>query len=217
MGKNTADVFEKQEWHFVILSLILVITNYIIISYPAFFGGSLWSISTITWLWMSIAASVIHQIYVMLIWRTQLKYQWLTSILPKFGYIAFVIDYMLLLLLRVCLLVIVALANSESLEISFNLRCLFFIVTTIIIVVGFFSLYFKTGKLYWLFGYEYFFPSKMKNREVSMHIYYRKICYVIFSLALYLPGIMFSSFAALVLALINTVYILVHCYCTEVQ
>ena len=73
--------FDKQGWHFlaILASLILMIC---IAQTESIFSGDFWGLSTKTWLLIVIAIPVVHQIYVVIVWRLELYKQ---SISKKLG------------------------------------------------------------------------------------------------------------------------------------
>ena len=207
---------EKQAWHLAILALLLVTGNYVINTYSTFFTGSFYGIGTFTWHWIGMAVVVSHQLYVMLIWRTQQQYQWLTTLSPQYGYLAFVIDYSLFLLLRFGFAVIVALANYHSVFIPLNLKYILLTLTTVALAV-FSSYLWRSANLNWLFGYEHFFPGKVEHEDTIMFVSKRKIFYVVFSLASFIPGLIFSSLASLLLAFLSSIDFMAYYYCTKIN
>ena len=205
---------EKQAWHFVVLALLLATGNFVINTYPAFFAGSFYTIGAVTWFWIGMAVMVSHQLYAALIWRTQQKHQWLTALSPKYGYLAFVIDYSLFLLLRLGATVIVALANDFSVFIPPVLKY----SALIIIVVAFTvcSYYLGRGvKFSRLFGYEYFYPGKVEHNDTIMLASKRKYFYAAFSLISFAPGLIFSSVASLLLAFFSLIAFIAYYYSTK--
>lgn len=70
-------ILEKQGYHLV--SLIFLLSGVYFFSQGDFLEGAFLGVSSRTWLWLSILAPVVHQIYVVIFWRAELHYQLLTS------------------------------------------------------------------------------------------------------------------------------------------
>ncbi len=209
-------IFEKQEWHLVILALLLALSNAAMTLYPHLFEGSFRGIGTVTWLWIGVLAAVLHQVYVMLVWRTQLETQWLTYYFPRFGFIAYLIDSAILFMCRIGALVIVAVANRGSLEIPELSRWLLLSATAVIFLWLVYSLLKHFG-LKRAAGADHFDPSYRDKPFVRQGIfkYSANAIYLFGALGFYIPALLFTSTAALILALFNHIYIWVHYYCTE--
>ena len=73
--------FEKQMWHLIALILLIVSTLKIVKTDPGILAGSLWGIDTRTWLGIALAIPILHQIYVLVCWRLELHYNYLTNLL----------------------------------------------------------------------------------------------------------------------------------------
>ncbi len=209
-------IFKNQEWHFALLALLLVSLSAAINRFPLFSLGEFLGVTTISWMWIGIIIAVLHQVYVMLIWRIQLETQWLTVNLPRIGYIAYLADYSILLTARITALIFVAISNQNILAISaFNRWAI-----ALIIAVPFLWLLYSIIRFYGfkrLAGADHFDPAYRSNQHLNEGIfkYTGNSIYTIGLLGLYIPGILFASPAALLLALFNNIYIWIHYFCTE--
>ena len=61
-------IFKHQQWHILILIVLLFLLYYCIVRDAAFLNGELWGISTSTWLTLAILSPIIHQVYVLVSW-----------------------------------------------------------------------------------------------------------------------------------------------------
>ncbi len=209
-------IFENQEWHFALLALLLVLVTAAMNRFPLFSQGEFWGIAAGSWLWMGIVAAILHQVYVMIIWRIQLETQWLTINFPRLGYIAYLADYAILLVARFAALFFLAIANQDSMAVSVFSRW----SVTFIIAGPFLWLLYSLIRFYGfkrLAGADHFDPAYRDKPYIKEGIFKYTVnsIYTIGPLGFYVPGILFASPAALLLAVFNTIYIWVHYYCTE--
>jgi len=91
-------VLEKQGYH--LLSLGLLLSGVYLFSQGDFLEGAFLGLSARTWLWLSILAPVIHQIYVVIFWRAELHYQLLTSWFGERAFFIWGLGFMVLFLAR---------------------------------------------------------------------------------------------------------------------
>jgi len=63
-------ILEKQGYH--LFFLVLLVLGVTVAVRGDVLNGSLWGLSTRTWLWLSILVPVIHQIFVVICWRAEL-------------------------------------------------------------------------------------------------------------------------------------------------
>ncbi len=210
------NIFEKQDWYFVLLALLVVSAHAIIDRFNYYFLGEFWGLSTATWLWIGIIAAIIHQLYVMVIWRVQLETQWLTVNLPRLGYLAYLIDYTIMLAARLGAIVLAAAANRGSIFIPDDARW----ATAFILAIPFIWLIHSVVKYYSykrIAGADHFEPAYRDTSWTRKGIfqYVPRAVYVFGPLGFYIPGIVLTSPASLLLALFNHIYIWIHYYCTE--
>lgn len=209
-------IFQKQDWHFAWLALLLVSVNFFARRFPFFLQGQHWGISSNSWLWIGILAAVLHQIYVMLIWRTQLETEWLTKYFPRIGFLAYLADFTILMVSRFAAIIFLAIANQGYIHISDHIR----LSITVLLALPFSWLLYSLFKF---FGYkraagEDHFDHTYRNQPLvreGAFQYFQNAIYTLGPLGLYMPGILLASPAALVLAFFNHIYIWIHYYCTE--
>ncbi len=210
-------ILEKQEWHFALLALLVVSANAIMVIYPMSFEGVLWGLSTASWFWIGVLTAILHQVYVMLIWRIQLETRWLTINLPRLGFTAYLIDYTWMLAARTGAIVLVAIANQDNIYIPDFFKW----TGSIILAVVFLGLIYSiasSSNYKDLVGVTFFEVNDHGSYKAEKQVYslVPVTFYFLGSLGFYVPGILFSSPASLLLAFFNHLYICIHYYCTEV-
>ena len=212
------NISRRQEWHLVILALLLALVNAAVNFYPQFFTGEFWGIGARSWLWLGVMAAVLHQVYIVVVLRTELETRWLTTNVPRLGYLAYLADYTVLLLLRLGILFIAALANRDMLGVTETNRLVLALALAIPCIWALYQLV-KGDGLKCLVGADYFnLGNEQDDPDEASEQYFRSTAttvYALGALGLYIPGVIFDSPAALLLALFNHLYIWVHHFSTE--
>jgi len=108
------NLFDKQIHHFI--ALILLVLGVCALADDTALSGRLWGVSTYTWLWLSIAVPVLHQVYVWFAWRTQLKYSLISHIFGESGFRVYRIGFTLLFASRLIFIILLSLSNRNSIE-----------------------------------------------------------------------------------------------------
>ncbi len=106
-------ILEKQQYHLV--ALIVLISGVFFIARGDFLEGSFAGLSTKTWLWFSVLAPVVHQLYVVILWRAELHYQLLSAWFGKLAFAAWAAGFMILFLVRPVFIFGLAIANRGTL------------------------------------------------------------------------------------------------------
>ena len=209
-------VFRHQYWHFMFL-----ITAYFMIKQihridDQLFAGSLLGVSTRTWFLVSITIPIVHQIYVLICWRFEFYFKSLTKLFGKRAFVNYKIGFFVLFMGRFVFLVIVALSNKESIDINSTLKFSLIGFFTILAVYAFYSV-----KRYFGFdraaGLDHFDEevSKLPFIKEGIFKYTNNGMYKYAFLIFYIPGLVFESKAAILVAIFSHIYIWVHYYCTE--
>ena len=212
-------IFNNQFWHLLSLAILLPILIYFINKNEVdILYGGLWHIETYIWLIAAILAPIVHQIYVLICWRSELYYHSISKAFGrKTGFKLYKIGFIIFILLRVVTIVILAISNEGTLYIdpilSYSLAVLF----AIPVVYLFYSVfnYFGIDRA---FGIDHFEPETANNLVMvkeGIFKYTPNAMYVFGFLILWIPGFIFLSKAALLAALFNHIYIWVHYYFTE--
>ncbi|MGI9546025.1 MAG: methyltransferase [Flavobacteriaceae bacterium] len=210
-------VFQQQLWHFLILIALLAAVCYCVEMDDTLLRGELWGISTGTWLVISLLAPILHQIYVLIFWRLELHYKTVTLNLGTHAFRLFKLGFAILILARPVSIICLAVSNAWTLDIN---PVVSYIVSGILFLPAvylFYSIrrYFGIDRA---FGIDHFEPEKYRNEIMireGIFKYSGNAMYVYGFLALWIPGILLQSKAALLLALFNHLYIWVHFYFTE--
>ena len=210
-------LFKNQLSHFVFLLVSLWAIAFICDNYPSYFTGELWGISTKCWLYIAIVPSIIHQIYVLVCWRLELYYKTLSRTFGDKGFVYYKIGFAILILSRPVTLTLLAISNANSLVINPNISYLLSIILFIPAAYLFYSVkkYFGMDRA---FGIDHFEPEKAKTFPMvtkGIFKYTSNGMYVFGFLILWVPGFLFLSKTALLIALFNHVYIWIHYYYTE--
>ncbi|OLS18803.1 MAG: hypothetical protein HeimC3_48670 [Candidatus Heimdallarchaeota archaeon LC_3] len=204
-------LFEKQHYHILALFILLVFI-YILSTLKGSLSGTFMGISTSSWFILSILSQIIHQFYVWLFWRIQLYYNKFEEI----GFKIYVIGFFILFIARFFTILFLATSNSNSL-VEFQL-----ILWIIAIIITFPSIYtFYSVKHYFgalrASGADHFDSSYWNKPMVKEGIfkYTNNGMYWFGLLVLWIPGLVFTSLAALEVALFTHLYIWVHYFTVE--
>lgn len=210
-------VLKYQFWHFLML-LILLAGIYIYINKDAtLLEGELWGISTDTWLILAILSPILHHLYVVVCWRLELYYNSFTKTFGANGFKLFKLGFAILILSRPVSITLVAIANANTFPVSSTLAYILAGILFIPAAYLFYSLrkYFGIDRA---FGLDHFRPEEFKNKPLikkGIFKYTSNGMYIYGFLLLWIPGLLFLSKAALLVALFNHIFIWGHYYFTE--
>jgi len=207
---------EGQGWHLLALAVLLAGATFLSVSIPGLLDGQLWSIPTAVWYWLAIAVPVVHQVYVVLVWRAELTTGWVTQHFPKQGYRLWKATFMIMLAARPVVIILLAIANRETFGLPPVVRWGLVLVMAIPVAWLGYSVerYFGVDRAV---GADHFDVSYRDKPLVKKGIYRytSNAMYLYGFLALWIPAIAFASRAALAAALFSHLYIWVHYFCTE--
>lgn len=209
-------IFKYQFWHLLILVALLVVIGIVATSSPDVLLGSFWNLSTRFWFWLAIAVPIIHQIYVLLIWRFEL-YQRTFS--KRFGvskaFRIYSAGFSFLFVSRLIVIIFLSLSSKNTLSIDPAIPYGLIILITPVVIYLFYSVkkFFTIERAY---GIDHF-DENYNEPYVKQGIfkYTDNGMYVFGLMVLYLPGLLLFSKAAILVALFNHAYIWVHYYFTE--
>lgn len=209
-------IFKYQFWHLLILVALLVVIGIVATSSPDVLLGSFWNLSTRFWFWLAIAVPIIHQIYVLLIWRFEL-YQRTFS--KRFGvskaFRIYSAGFSFLFVSRLIVIIFLSLSSKNTLSIDPAIPYGLVILITPVVIYLFYSVkkFFTIERAY---GIDHF-DENYNEPYVKQGIfkYTDNGMYVFGLMVLYLPGLLLFSKAAILVALFNHAYIWVHYYFTE--
>jgi len=208
-------IFERQPLHLV--SLIILLGLVLVGSFVGgFLTGSYFGVSTSVWFYIAIVVPIAHQVFVWFVWRSQLYFSFITKIFGPAGFNYYAVIFFVLFLSRLVFIIILALSNANSLHSN---QLVLSTLAVIIFIPNIFLLY-SVAKY---FGYKRalgidHFDLSYRNMPLVKEGIYRitnNAMYVFGLLILWIPGLLYSSIAALMAALFNHIYVWVHYYCTE--
>ncbi|MGB7061094.1 MAG: methyltransferase [Candidatus Zixiibacteriota bacterium] len=208
-------IFERQLWHYLLLP-VLLIGLVIISSTEGFLRGDFWGVGTRTWFLLAAAIPIVHQFHVWFCWRMQLHYSLITRLFGRAGFVLYSIVFLILLVFRLILITFLAISNKNSLGANpillWGLSILFWLVALYV----FYSIL-KYFTLRRAMGVDHFDPSYRGAGLVRKGVfkYTSNAMYTFGLLIFWIPGLLFSSKAALAVALFSHLYVWVHYYCTE--
>ncbi len=208
-------MFERLALHGGLLALLLALA-------ALFYGGdmargALWGLSAEAWFWLSAGVAVAHQVYVWFVWRAELHHRLITRLLGEvWGFRLFAVDFSTLLLARVLVVWALAQANADTLPWAPPLTR----AIALALAIPWLYLAYSVLRCFGLqraMGRDHFEPSYGRRPLVRQGIYryLANPMYTVGFLALYLPGLLLRSQAALLAAAFQHAYVWVHYYCTE--
>ena len=212
-------ILKYQLWHFLIL-LIMLLLLFSYIEYDNnVLDGEFLNIRTKSWLIVSVLIPIIHQIYVLICWRTELYYKGLSKVFGTIdnAFKVYKIGFAVLILSRLLSIIILAFSNKDTLYFNSNIIN----ATIIIIALPTIYLFYSVRKYFGFdraFGLDHFEPDKIKKIpfvKKGIFKYTSNGMYIYGFLILWIPGLILMSKAALLIAGFNHLYIWVHYYFTE--
>jgi hypothetical protein len=211
------EILRRQIWHFSILALLLAGMIYYYKSEALMKKGGFLGVSTKVWFIISVCVPIAHQVYVLVLWRLELFKKSLSKAFGKKGFVYFKIGFSFLILLRPITIIILAFSNSNTIEINAFTR---YLVTILLLFPGIYLAY-SIKRFFGIdraFGIDHFYPEKAKSWPMvkqGIFKYSSNSMYVFGFMALWVPGLLLQSKAALILALFSHSYIWVHYFFTE--
>lgn len=208
-------MFEKQGWHLFFLTLLLI--SVAVLARGDALAGQLWGIRTPVWLWIAVAVPVVHQIVVPLIWRGQLYHQWMTNAFGEKGFLVYKMIFTVLFVARPVSLILLGISNSNTLPLTPIIAYFLAFILFIPAAYGMYSVirYFGIDRAY---GIDHFEPEIYRNKPFvrqGLFKYTDNAMYKFVFLILWVIGLVFLSWAALLVAAFSHLYIWVHFYFTE--
>ena len=208
-------IFEKQWIHYLALG-ILVMALAFFSRFDGMRTGSLWGISTSSWLWTAAGCAVLHQVYVWFCWRTELHARLLTRLMGKRAFPVYAIGFALIGIFRTAAVLLLAISNRNTMPGSF------FILRILALIILLPSLYlvYSVARFFTFrraLGIDHFEESSRLAPFVREGIFRftPNGMYIYGFLLLWTIALWYASSAALGAALFNHIYIFVHYYATE--
>ena len=144
-------------------------------------------------------------------------YKGFTKLFGKYAFKVYKVGFTVLILSRVATILLLAVSNRNSLEIDWPIA--YGLTLGFMMVSGY--LFYSVFKYFGIdraFGIDHFQPEAARHWPMvkqGIFQYTENGMYLFGFLALYIPGLLLASKAALLLALFNHIYIWVHFYFTE--
>lgn len=210
-------LFEQQLWHILILFFLLCGLYFYTSLAPTSLDGDLLGIKTSIWFILACLSPIVHQIYVVVCWRSEFYYKSISNRFGARGFKLYKIGFVILILSRLVTILILAISNENSIQIDIAHRYLAAIILLIPSVYLFYSVkkYFGMNRA---FGLDHFYPEEVKKIpfvKEGIFKYTSNGMYTFGFLILWVPGILLASKAALSVALFSHLYIWVHYFFTE--
>jgi Phospholipid methyltransferase len=210
-------IYKQQLWHFLFLIALLIPLFYLFKTDASFTEGSLWGITTLEWSIFAIISPIIHQIYVLVCWRSELYYKSISKSLGKRGFKLYKIGFTILIITRPVIIVLLAISSAYTMTINATFS---YVLSAILLIPAVYlgysvAKYFDIDKA---FGIDHFYPEKAKDTpfvKKGIFKYTSNGMYLYGFLIIYIPAILLQSKAALALALFHHLYIWVHYFFTE--
>lgn len=208
-------MLEKQGWHLAALIVLGAAAAYLIQD-NSYRSGALWGIATPFWFWIAILIPVLHQIFVLVIWRLELYAGWVSKTFGSQGFSIYSIIFSILFFGRPLSVLLLGIANNGTLTLSWSWRIglglVFFLPAA---YLGYSVMHY--------FGYEralgadHFDESYRSLPMVKEGIfkYTDNGMYLYGFMLLWALAFLTASKAALAAAAFNHIYIWVHYYVTE--
>ena len=213
----TKKIFSHQIWHALCLLILFIGVSKSIENYPSILNGSLFGYSSYTWLIISMLSPIVHQLYVLFCWRSELYYKYLSKNYGKNAFIYYKKIFTVLILSRPIFILLLSISNSNSLYIW---PVFYWAIIILLLIPGIYSQY-SVAKYFGYdraFGIDHFEPeiyNKIPLVNDGIFKYTSNGMYVYAFFLIWLPGIIFESQAGILLALFHHLYIWVHYYFTE--
>ena len=208
-------IFEKQLWH--LISLVILIYGVVILVNNSSLDGEFLGITTKTWLIYSVGIAILHQIYVLIVWRLELYYSLISNIFGKAGFTLYAVGFSIMFFPRLLFIIALGISSRNSVSLDPIISYSFAILISIIVIYLMYSVlrYFGFKRAY---GIDHFDRSFSDTPFVKKGIFRfsNNAMYKFGLLILWIPGLLLFSKPALIAALFQHLYIWVHYYCTEV-
>jgi hypothetical protein len=210
-------IYKHQLWHFLILIALLFPLYYLFKTDESFTQGSLWGITTLEWSILAILFPIIHQVYVLICWRSELYYKSISKAFGKKGFKFYKIGFTLLIISRPITIICLAISSAFTLSIDTTFTYVLSAILLIPVIYLAYSVakYFDFDKAY---GIDHFYPEKAKDIpfvKKGIFKYTSNGMYLYGFLIIWVPALLLQSKTALVIALFHHLYIWVHYFFTE--
>jgi hypothetical protein len=208
-------IFEKQGWHLTAAALLA--GGIWLASREMDLTGTVLGLSTGVWLMLTVILPVVHQFYVVLLWRGELYFSWLSNTFGDKAFKIWGIGFMLLFMTRPLTVLALGIADRGSQPIPLWLNLPLIAVSTLVCIYMAYSFVMFFGPKRAL-GMDHFEPDLYRELPFVREGIFKwssNAMYTYAFLALWVIGLAFESRAALLGALFNHLFIWAHYYFTE--
>jgi hypothetical protein len=208
-------ILEKQGWHLLAASLLAALVW--LAAREMDLSGTALGLSTGAWLALSVALPILHQFYVVLLWRGEYYFQWLSSRFGEHAFRVWAAGFMILFLSRPITILALGVADRGSQPIAPWLNLILIGLSAFVTIYMAYSFVKFFGAKRAL-GMDHFQPDIYRDLPFVREGIFRwssNAMYTFAFLALWMIGLIFQSRAALLGALFNHLYIWAHYYFTE--
>ncbi len=209
-------IFRHQTWN--LLYLLILILGLILCLHKSdnILAGKFLNLTTETWFWIAIIIPILHQFYVLVIWRIELVTHHFTKkygLKKSFKFFGF--GFFIVFIARLVALLIVAISNRNTLIINHFVSYLLVAIITPVVIYLFYSVakYFTFRRALGLDHFDENYCEPYEKRGIYKYV--NNGMYIYGLLILYLPGLIFFSKAAILVALFNYIYIWGHYFTLE--
>jgi hypothetical protein len=211
------ELFKGQVINYFLLYFLLAGVYQIIANFPGFLDGNYWGLASKYWLLIALLSPILHQLFVWFCWRFEMHRGLLTKWFGDKAFLIYKIDFTLLILSRPLVIILLALSNKNSLDMDQTTAYLLALILGLPAIYLFYSvrMFFGFDRAY---GIDHFDPESVKSLPMvrqGIFKYTSNGMYVFGFFILYLPGLIWLSKTALLVAVFNHLYIWVHYYFTE--
>jgi hypothetical protein len=207
-------MFEKQGQHYLSLAILLAGVYFLATGYAL--SGQLWGIRTQTWLWISVAVPIAHQVCVWLFWRLELHHGLIKQWFGDSTFTIYRIGFTILFAARPVAQILLGISNQNTLSLNPYIAYTLAVVFFLLFIYTMYSVakYFGMDRAY---GIDHFDPSYRTKPFVKqgMFKYTNNAMYKFGFLIFWAIALAFLSKAALISAAFSHLYIWVHFYFTE--
>ncbi len=207
-------IFEKQLWH--LISLVILIYGVIALIGNSTLDGEFWGITTGVWLIYSVGIAILHQVYVLIVWRLELYYSLISRIFGKVGFIIYAIGFTIMFIPRLLFIIALGISSKNSISLDPIISYSLAILLSIIVIYVMYSVlrYFGFKRAYGIDHFDRSFSDKPFVKQ-GIFRFSNNAMYKFGLLILWIPGLLLFSKPALIAALFQHIYIWVHYYFTE--
>ena len=208
-------ILEKQGWHLVYV-LVSVLLFSLILPTENYLDGIFLGQTTQFWTITAIIFGILHQVYVMVCWRFQLKYQWVTKKWGPHGLKLYVVGFLVLFFGRIIAVIFVSIANRQTMNVPHIILYVLAGIITIPMIYAGYSVVMYFG-VYRAAGADHFDPTYRDKpfEKRGIYKYTKNGMYFYAFLIIWIPGLLFASKTALLLAGFNHLYVWVHYFSLE--